>query len=63
MVRFHGDTEKAKHVYDGFEPLTGADVADAIAYVINAPPHVNVANMLIMPTAQRNVYVVHRKGT
>jgi len=60
VVRFHGDTDKAKHVYDGFQPLTGDDVADAIAYVINAPAHVNVANMLIMPTAQRNIYVVHR---
>jgi len=61
VVRFHGDAGKAKHVYDGFDPLTGEDVADAIAYVINAPAHVNIANLLMMPTAQRNIYVVHRE--
>lgn len=59
-VRFHGDEERARRVYQGFKPLTGADVADAIHYVISAPPHVNVLDMIIMPTAQRNVYVVDR---
>jgi 3-hydroxy acid dehydrogenase/malonic semialdehyde reductase len=63
LVRFHGDEERASKTYDGFKPLTPGDVADAIAYVINAPPHVNVADMLIMPTAQRNIYVVHREQT
>jgi len=62
LVRFHGDEEKAEHVYDGFTPLAAADVADAVAYVINAPPHVNIADILMMPTAQRNIYVVHREN-
>ena len=61
LVRFHGDAERAKKTYAGFQPLTGADVADAIAYVVNAPPHVNIAEMIMMPTAQRNIYVVHRE--
>lgn len=62
LVRFHGDEARAKKTYDGFQPLSADDVADAIAYVINAPPHVNVADMILMPTAQRNIYVVHRES-
>lgn len=60
MVRFRGDTERAKKVYEGFKPLAAADVADAVAWVINAPEHMNVAAVVLMPTAQRNVYVVDR---
>lgn len=59
-VRFHGDEERAQKVYRGIQALTAADIADAIHYVITAPPHVNVINLQIMPTAQRNVYVVER---
>ena len=59
-VRFHGDEERARKVYQGIQPLTAADIADAVHYVITAPPHVNVLNMQVMPTAQRNVYVVER---
>jgi 3-hydroxy acid dehydrogenase / malonic semialdehyde reductase len=61
-VRFHGDTERARAVYQGFQPLRGEDVADAIAYVAGLPPHVNVLEMVVVPTAQRNVYVVDRTG-
>lgn len=59
-VRFHGDREKAKAVYRGFTPLTADDVADVIAYVVNLPPHVNLLDCVVVPTAQRNVYVVDR---
>ena len=59
-VRFHGDVERAKAVYQGFKPLSADDVADAISYVVNLPEHVNVLDMVLMPTAQRNVYVVDR---
>lgn len=59
-VRFHGDTDRAKAVYKGFTPLAADDVADAIAYVLNLPAHVNILDLVIMPTAQRNVYVVDR---
>jgi len=62
-VRFHGDKAKAKATYRGFKPLSADDVADAIAYVVNLPPHVNILDMVIMPTAQRNIYVVDRKDT
>lgn len=60
VVRFHGDAERAAQVYQGYRPLTGADVADAVAYVAAAPDHVNIADLVIMPAAQRNVYVVDR---
>ncbi|HUL02968.1 MAG TPA: SDR family NAD(P)-dependent oxidoreductase [Gemmatimonadales bacterium] len=59
-VRFHGDKAQAKAVYRGFTPLSADDVADAIAYVVNLPPHVNILDLVMMPTAQRNIYVVDR---
>jgi hypothetical protein len=59
-VRFHGDDKKADAVYEGYEPLRAKDVADLICYILNAPLHVNIQNTLIMPTAQRNPYVLHR---
>ncbi len=55
-VRFHGDRERAAGVYQGYEPLTAADVADAVLYVTSAPEHVNILELLMLPTAQRNVY-------
>jgi 3-hydroxy acid dehydrogenase/malonic semialdehyde reductase len=61
-VRFHGDKGRAAAVYEGFKPLTGDDVADAIAYIVNLPEHVNILDLVIVPTAQRNVYVVDRKS-
>ncbi|POY38327.1 NAD(P)-dependent oxidoreductase [Solitalea longa] len=52
IVRFKGDVEKAKNVYKGFEPLTATDIADTIYYVASLPPHVNINDLTIMPTAQ-----------
>jgi NADP-dependent 3-hydroxy acid dehydrogenase YdfG len=60
LVRFHGDAERARKVYDGFKPLSPDDVADAIAYVLGLPDHVNVLDLVLVPTAQRNVYVLDR---
>jgi len=59
-VRFHGDKQKAKAVYEGFTPLSEDDVADVIAYVVNLPEHVNILDVIVVPTAQRNIYVVDR---
>jgi 3-hydroxy acid dehydrogenase / malonic semialdehyde reductase len=61
LVRFRGDEERAAGVYRGFQPLTGDDVADAVFYVANLPPHASVARLVLQPTAQRNVYVVDRQ--
>lgn len=61
LVRFDGDAEKAANVYKGFQPLTPADVADAVFYIASLPPHVNVNDLLLMPTAQAAAGVIHRK--
>lgn len=60
IVRFDGDAERAAKVYEGFQPLTAADVADAVAYILSRPEHVNVFEMVLLPRAQRNIYVVDR---
>jgi 3-hydroxy acid dehydrogenase/malonic semialdehyde reductase len=59
-VRFHGDAARAKTVYQGFQPLSGADVAEVIHYMAAAPAHVNLADVVLMPTAQASAMVVHR---
>ncbi len=61
-VRFHGDQERAAGVYKGFQPLTPDDVADIVAYVAGTPEHVNILDVVVYPTAQRNVYVIDRKS-
>lgn len=61
-VRFHGDRDIAKKVYEGFKPLSAEDVAEAVFFIINAPAHVNIQNILLTPTAQRNVYCVDRES-
>lgn len=61
-VRFHGDTERAKNVYADTKPLTPEDVADAVIYVANAPEHVDVFQLVLMPTAQRSAGLVDRNG-
>ena len=61
-VRFHGDKRRAKAVYEGFRPLGAEDIAEAVRFVVGAPDHVNVVNMVILPTAQRNPYIVHVEG-
>jgi serine 3-dehydrogenase len=63
-VRFHGDDQRAAKVYQGVSgPLTGEDIADIVCYVVNAPEHVNVFQVVVMPTAQRNPFVLHREQT
>ncbi len=59
-VRFHGDTERAKQVYKGFEPLKAEDIADAIHYALSRPAHVTINDMLIVPTAQANAYNINK---
>lgn len=58
-VRFKGDADRAKKVYDGFTPLMAADIADAIWFAVSRPAHVNINDMIIMPSAQANT--VHLK--
>lgn len=60
-VRFHGDQERADNVYKGIVPLTGADIADAALYAVQAPAHVQIAEMLILATHQANGSTIVRK--
>lgn len=60
LVRFHGDKEKADSVYDGLTPLYAENIADAIIFAATRPPHVNINDMLIMPTAQASATNVKR---
>ncbi len=60
-VRFKGDKERAKAVYEGFEPLLAADIADAVWYAVSRPAHVNVNDLVIMPTAQASTSHLLRK--
>ncbi|WP_293299738.1 SDR family NAD(P)-dependent oxidoreductase [Pedobacter sp. UBA4863] len=60
IVRFKGDENRAKKVYDGLEPLIAQDIADAIWYAASRPAHVNINDMLIMPTAQATGTLVKR---
>lgn len=61
LVRFKGDADRAKKVYEGFKPLQAKDIADAIAYIINAPEHVNISDMMILPSAQASATITDRK--
>lgn len=60
-IRFKGDTDRAKKVYSGIEPLTGDDVADVAVYAANAPEHVQIAEVLILATHQASGSVIVRK--
>lgn len=61
-IRFKGDNERAKTVYAGYEALKAEDIADAIAYCVNAPLHVTVSDMTIYPSAQSEPRTIYRKA-
>lgn len=63
QVRFKGDQERAKDVYDGLTPLSGTDIAEIIAFVLSRPAHVNINDLLVMPTAQATGTIVNRTPT
>jgi NADP-dependent 3-hydroxy acid dehydrogenase YdfG len=60
-VRFKGDKERAKNVYAGFEPLVADDIAETIWFAVSRPAHVNINDLVIMPTAQANAGTIFRK--
>lgn len=55
------DSEKAKAVYQGLQTLTGDDIADSILWSLSRPPHVNIQEMVIYPTAQAAITQVYRR--
>jgi 3-hydroxy acid dehydrogenase/malonic semialdehyde reductase len=60
-VRFKGDEERAANVYKGVQPLRAEDVADLIQFMVTRPPHVQIAEVIIFPTAQAAAGSVYRK--
>ena len=62
LVRFHGDALRASAVYRGMTPLRPEDVAELIVYVATRPPHVNVAEAVILPTDQASSTNVYRRS-
>jgi len=61
IVRFKGNKEKANAVYSGFDALKPEDIADIIYFVISRPYRVNIADLIVMPTAQASSTIVNRK--
>ena len=59
-VRFKGDSERAANVYKGFEPLRAEDIADIIHFVVSRPYHVNIADLIVLPTAQASATVMNK---
>lgn len=61
IVRFKGDKQRADSVYKGFKPLSGEDVADVVYYAASLPAHVNINELVLMPTAQASSMHFHKK--
>jgi 3-hydroxy acid dehydrogenase / malonic semialdehyde reductase len=61
-VRFRGDAARARSVYQGIQPLTPRDVAEAVGWVASRPAHVQVSELVILPTCQASAYHVHREA-
>ena len=61
LVRFHGDRQAAKAVYQGVKPLVAADIADCIVFAVTRPPHVDVDEIIVRPVAQAAAWLVARK--
>jgi 3-hydroxy acid dehydrogenase/malonic semialdehyde reductase len=62
LVRFHGDDERARQVYRNTRPLTAEDVAEAVHWCTSRPKHVNVQELLLMPTDQASTTMIDRSG-
>lgn len=60
VVRFKGDQERADNVYKGFEPLVANDIADVIYFMASRQAHVNVQDVLVMPTAQAAATIINK---
>jgi NADP-dependent 3-hydroxy acid dehydrogenase YdfG len=63
LVRFKGDESRSEKIYQGFEPLVAQDIADVIEFVVTRPAHVNIADVVILPTAQASATVIHKNLT
>jgi NADP-dependent 3-hydroxy acid dehydrogenase YdfG len=63
LVRFHGDAERAKKTYEGYEPLHPEDIADIVFFAATRPPHVVLNDIVVTPLSQANTSYIHKKTT
>ncbi|NDV79905.1 SDR family NAD(P)-dependent oxidoreductase [Dysgonomonas sp. 511] len=61
LVRFKGNQQRADKVYEGYKELDADDIAEAVSYAVSQPPHVNIQDMLVMPTAQATGTLFHKE--
>ncbi len=61
LVRFHGDREEADRTYEGYDALTGHDVAETVLWAVERPPHVDINEIVITPKAQANSYYLKKE--
>jgi NADP-dependent 3-hydroxy acid dehydrogenase YdfG len=61
LVRFKGDEDKAANVYKGFKPLQAEDIADVVRFAVTRPPHVVLADVIVLPTAQASTTMLHKE--
>jgi NADP-dependent 3-hydroxy acid dehydrogenase YdfG len=62
LVRFKGNKDRAKKVYDKLLPLTGSDIAETILFALSRPAHVCINDLLVMPTAQASASNIIRNN-
>jgi 3-hydroxy acid dehydrogenase/malonic semialdehyde reductase len=62
-VRFRGDKQRATKTYSGLTPLVAEDVADAVYFCVTRPPHVNINEIVLMPTDQSSTTLAHRRSS
>ncbi len=63
VVRFKGDVERARKVYEGTQPLTADDIAEILVWIASRPVHVNIDELLVKPTDQAAIHKVYRRKT
>lgn len=61
IVRFHGNKDEADRTYEGMKPLTPDDIAEVVLFVATRPPHVDIQDVLVMPTDQASATIVSRE--
>ena len=61
LVRFHGDAERAKSVYQGYQPMRSEDVANLAHYVTTLPPHLCINDLIVTSVSQANSFYIHRE--
>jgi 3-hydroxy acid dehydrogenase / malonic semialdehyde reductase len=61
-VRFHGDKEKAKNVYNGYKPMEAEDIASLVYYATTLPPHLCINDLVVTSISQANSFYINRKS-